>query len=70
MYLDVLHQAALLDHSTWAHPDTWNAALENVASRRSSRRGGSFWMFSAVCCIGVIVLILGLVYLMTGRRRR
>lgn len=69
MYLDLMHHAALLDHSTWTHPDTWNAALD-VAAKRSNRRGGSFWIFAAVCCIGVVALILGLVYLMTNRRKK
>ncbi|WP_326356888.1 hypothetical protein [Nocardia sp. CDC160] len=67
-YLDLMTQATLLDHHVWTHPDTWNAALENTAARRSSgRRGMGFWGFLGVCCIGIVVLVLGIVYLMRRR---
>lgn len=70
-YLDLMTQATLLDHHVWTHPDTWNAALENTAARRtSSRRGTSFWGFLAVCCISIVVLVLGIVYLMSRRKNR
>ncbi|GAB0101110.1 hypothetical protein JMUB6875_00740 [Nocardia sp. JMUB6875] len=70
-YLDLMTQSTLLDHHVWTNPDTWTAALENSAAKRSSRRrGGSFWIFAAVCCIGIIALVLGIVYLMTNRRKR
>ncbi|BAW03323.1 hypothetical protein [Nocardia seriolae] len=63
-------QATLLDHHVWTRPDTWNAALENTAARRSSgRRSMGFWGFSAICCIGIIALVLGGIYLMTNRRK-
>lgn len=70
-FLDLMTQSTLLDPHVWAHPDTWSAAIDNTAARRtsSSRRGGGFWIFAAVCCIGVIALVLGIVYLMTNRRR-
>ncbi|MFJ9364245.1 hypothetical protein ACIRRA_07505 [Nocardia sp. NPDC101769] len=64
-------QATLLDHHVWTHPDTWNTALENTAARRTSgRRGTGFWGFLAVCCIGIVVLVLGIVYLMSRRKNR
>lgn len=69
-YLDLMTQTTLLDHHVWTHPDTWNAALENTAARYSSRRRGmGFWGFAAVCCVLVVALVLGIVYLMTKRRR-
>ncbi|AYF74702.1 hypothetical protein D7D52_13430 [Nocardia yunnanensis] len=69
-YVDLMTQATLLDHHVWTHPDTWNAALDSAA-RRSSRRGGfGFWGFAAVCCILIVAVVLGGVYLMTKRRNR
>lgn len=68
-YLDLMTQATLLDHHVWTHPDTWNAALENTAARRSSsKRGMSFWGFLGVCCIGIVILVLGIVYLMRRKK--
>ncbi|MRH86257.1 hypothetical protein GFY24_02035 [Nocardia sp. SYP-A9097] len=68
-YLDLMTQANLLDHHVWTNPDTWNSALEYTAKKKSSKKGGSVWIFAAVCCIGVIALILGIVYLMTNKKK-
>ncbi|MBL1073282.1 hypothetical protein JK358_02620 [Nocardia sp. 2] len=68
MYLDLLTQVPLLDHQVWASQDTWNTALDLAAKKKSKGKGGGFWIFAAVCCIGIIVLILGIVYLMRKKK--
>ncbi|MBF6178803.1 MULTISPECIES: hypothetical protein [Nocardia] len=68
-YLDLMTQANLLDHSVWASPDTWTAALEHQAKRKKSGGKGGL-IFGAICCIGLVVLILGIVYLVTQRKKK
>ncbi|WP_067696614.1 hypothetical protein [Nocardia jejuensis] len=68
-YLDLYTQVNLLDHHVWTNPDTWNSALEYTAKKKSSKKGGSFWIFGAVCCIGIVALILGVVYLLSQRKK-
>ncbi|MFC9994498.1 hypothetical protein [Nocardia sp. NPDC127526] len=69
-YLDMMTQANLLDHTVWTDPNTWTSAIEYEAAKKKSKRGGSFWIFAAVCCIGVVALVLGIVYLMTKRKKQ
>ncbi|MEV6068314.1 hypothetical protein AB0L82_17320 [Nocardia sp. NPDC052001] len=68
-YLDLMTQANLLDHQVWTNPDTWTSTMEYAAKKKSSKKGGSFWIFGAVCCIGIVVLILGIVYLMQNKKK-
>lgn len=67
MYLELMSQANLLDHDVWTNPDTWNAAMEYTAKKKS-KKGNSFWIFGALCLIAGIVLILGIVYLATNKK--
>lgn len=69
MYLELMSQANLLDHTVWANPDTWTTAMEYTAKKSSKKKGGSFWIFAAVCCIGIVALILGIVYLMQNKKK-
>ncbi|MBF6483698.1 hypothetical protein IU431_05945 [Nocardia otitidiscaviarum] len=69
-YLDLMTQANLLDHSVWASPDTWTAALEHQARRKKSGGGKGGLIFGAICCIGLVVLIFGIVYLVTQRKKK
>ena len=69
MYLDLLTQANLLDHDVWTNPDTWTSALEYQAARKKKSSKGGL-IFGAICCIGLVVLILGIVYLLTNRKKQ
>lgn len=66
-YLDLMTQANLLDHQVWTNPDTWTSALEYTAKKKKKSSGGL--IFGAICCIGLVVLILGIVYLITNRKK-
>ncbi|WP_280363726.1 hypothetical protein [Nocardia abscessus] len=65
MYLDLLTNASLLDHTVWASPDTWNSALDLAAKKKKSSKGGL--IIGAICCLLVVALIIGGVYLLTKR---
>ncbi|WP_109522916.1 MULTISPECIES: hypothetical protein [Nocardia] len=66
MYLDLLTNASLLDHSVWASPDIWasdtfNTALDLAAKKKKkSSKGG---LIGVICCVLVVVaIIVGIVY--------
>lgn len=68
MYLDLLTNASLLDHTVWASPDTWNSALELAAKKKKGRGGGGL-IIGAICCLLVVALIIGGIYLLTKRKK-
>ncbi|MFI6871001.1 hypothetical protein [Nocardia sp. NPDC050406] len=68
-YLDLMTQANLLDHQVWTNPDTWTSALEYQAAKKKKSKNTGL-IFGAICCIGLVVLILGIVYLITNRKKK
>ncbi|WP_054811617.1 hypothetical protein [Nocardia arizonensis] len=71
MYLDLLTNASLLDHSVWTSPDviasdTWNTALDLAAKKKKKSSGIGF--FGVICCVLVVVAIIVAIVLFTKRR--
>lgn len=68
-HLDLLTNASLLDHSTWASPDVLTSALEYEARKRSKSKGrGGFGLFGLICCVVVVLLIVGVIFLMRRKK--
>jgi ABC-type multidrug transport system permease subunit len=69
MYLDLLTNAALLDHSVWASPDTWSATAE-LAAKKKRKGGNGGLIFGGICCLLVVVAIIVGIYLLTQRKNK
>ncbi|MEV6428394.1 hypothetical protein [Nocardia sp. NPDC051463] len=74
MYLDLLTNASLLDHTVWASPDTWAAgdtwtqALDYAGKKKKKSNGGL--IFGGLCCLLVVALIIGGIYLLKSRKNQ
>ncbi|MEV0249832.1 hypothetical protein AB0H76_24745 [Nocardia sp. NPDC050712] len=74
MYLDLLHNVTLIDHSVWANPDTYLAsdtytqAIEYAAKKKKKSKGGGL-IFGLICIVLVIALAVG-GYLLYKRSKR
>ncbi|WP_330230434.1 hypothetical protein OHA40_31430 [Nocardia sp. NBC_00508] len=68
MYSDLLTQANLLDHDVWTNSDAWTSALEYQARKRNMSSKDSRTL-GAIFCIGSVVLVLGIVYLVTKHKK-
>ncbi|MGY2026855.1 hypothetical protein ACW9HR_20545 [Nocardia gipuzkoensis] len=62
-YADVLTNAALLDPHAWSDAQVWTVALDATEARRRSRSSGrgGFSIGGLLLCIGVVVVVIGLV---------
>ncbi|TLG17935.1 hypothetical protein FEK35_02080 [Nocardia cyriacigeorgica] len=71
-YLDLLTNAAALDHGTWAGADVLTSTLDLEAARQKSRKSGNRFgvlglLMGALCCLLVVAGIIGLIVWLVNR---
>ncbi|MFI9507653.1 hypothetical protein [Nocardia sp. NPDC052566] len=68
MYVDLLTNTSLLDPSVWTSSDVLSAAVDYQAKKRKG--GSGLFIIGGLCCLLVIVGIVGIIYLLTKRKNQ
>ncbi|WP_330229910.1 hypothetical protein OHA40_28430 [Nocardia sp. NBC_00508] len=67
-YADVLTNAAVLDPHAWSDANVWTVALDATEARRRGRSSGKgFSVGGLILCLGVVVVVIGLVIWLSKR---